>query len=289
MTLEYNFGPELVDALPPWMLNHPDIATAYLNEIIEMGGTSNTNAANLALEEIRMAPEYREMYDRAFVGNRREDGSLRMEEGTYFAEVSDMRSYVKAVGLDPDVFQDKYGEMIGGDTYAQEFGTRVNAIYAAVIGGVPETMAWYSDNFDIEMSEAAIVGSMLSPELGDALLSGRITSAQIGGEAAARGFDIDRTFAEMLEGAGADRDAAKRFFGEAQALLPSLQVMAARHADPADEFDLNDLADLSFFDDPVQRGRMNRLMAQEASTFTGGAEIEYLRSKSGGVTGLMDV
>ncbi len=48
-----------------------------MNEIIEAGGTSNTAAASLALEEIRMAPEYREMYDRAFAGNRSGWGRTR--------------------------------------------------------------------------------------------------------------------------------------------------------------------------------------------------------------------
>ena len=291
MTLEYQYGEELTDALPAWMYDQPELAAAYLDEIIEMGGTGNTNAAILALEEIRMAPEYREMYDRAFPGNRRDDGSLRMGEGTYFVEVSDMRSYVEGIGLNPDVFEDDYGNLIGDDVTASEFGQRVDAMYSSVIGSsvLPETRAFYAENFAIDMTDEAILASMMKPDLGTALLAGQITSAQIGGQASARGFGIDLAFAEMLAGAGADEEAAGRFFGEASGLLPTLNILSARHADPQDEFDLNDLADASFFQDPTQRRRINRLLAQEQSTFTGGAQVDIARSGSGGFSGLIDV
>ena len=162
-------------------------------------------------------------------------------------------------------------------------------MYSSVLDALPETRAFYADNYAIDMSDAGILASMMSPDIGTAILSGQITNAQIGGEAAVRGFDIDVDFADMLAGAGADRESAASFFGDAASLMPALNVMAARHADPADEFDLNDLADLSFFDDPTQRRRMNRLIAQESSTFTGGAQIDYARSPSGGISGLADV
>ena len=289
MTLQYEFGDELVDALPAWLMNHPELATAYLDEIIEMGGSSNINAATLALEEIRMGAQYRSLYDSVFVGNRREDGSLRMTEGTYFTEIQDMRSFIRAVGINPDLFSEEYGILLGSDVTAGEFGDRVNAMYTSVLDALPETRAFYADNYAIDLSDAAILASMMSPDKGTAILLGQITNAQIGGEAAARGFDIEVDFADMLAGAGADREAAAQFFGEAASLMPALNIMAARHADPDDDFDLTDLADLSFFDDPNQRRRMNRLMAQESSTFTGGAQIEFMRSQAGGVTGLMDV
>lgn len=289
--LGHLYGQELIDALPAWMTNYPDIASAFIDEIIEAGGTSNTNAALLALEEIRMAPEYRSMYDFAFPGNRREDGSLRMEEGTYFAEVQTMRSYVEGVGINADIFNNDYGSLFADDVFAAEFGQRVDAMYSSLISSnvLPETRQFYADNFALDLSDEAILASIMKPDLGTEVLAGNILSSQIGGAASRRGFDIELTFAEMIAGAGASEEDAGRFFGEAASLLPSLNILAARHADPNDPLDLQDLADLSFFQDPEQRRTVNRLLAQEESTFTGGAQVDFMRSRTGGVTGLRDV
>jgi len=288
--LAFIYGEELLDALPSWMTTNAELAAAYLDEIIEMGGTATLNAANLALEEIRMSPEHRDMYDRAFPGNRREDGSLRMEEGVYFAEVQTMRSYIEGVGINADIFNDDYGKLFADDVYAAEFGQRVDAMYSSLIGSnvLPETRQYYADNFALDLSDEAILASIMKPDLGTEVLAGNILSSQIGGAAAARGFDIELTFAEMIAGAGASEEEAGRFFGEAATLLPTLNVLMARHADPNDPMDLNDLADLSFFQDPEQRRIVNRLLAQEESTFTGGAGLDYKRGTTGGVTGLGD-
>lgn len=283
------YGVAVVNTLPPWMVRNPDIAAAYLTEMIDVqGGTSNPSSAANALETIRLAPEYRGMYDSAFPGLRREDGSLRMEEGSYYAEIQDMRSYVQSVGIDPTVFENRYGQLVGGDVSASEFGQRVNALHAAVILNAPEVSTWYSENYKLDMSPAAILGSLMDPELGDSLINQRITSAQIGGAAAQRGFNVDLAFAELY-GASDRLDTqgeAENFFGEAASLIPVLSVLASRHADPDDEFDLQDFASASIFDDPDERRRINRLIAQERSMFTSGARTGYTASQDGSVVGL---
>ena len=45
----------------------------------------------------------------------------------------------------------------------------------------------------------------------------------------------------------------------------------------------------AYLDDPEQKMRIARLQAQEMSTFTGGAAVDIVRGRTGGVTGLLDV
>jgi len=79
---------------------------------------------------------------------------------------------------------------------------------------------------------------------------------------------------------------AQQFFGNAAMLVPTLSVLASRNADPDDDFDLTEFTQAQIFDDPTQRRRMRRLLAQETASFTGGAQIEFRRGQTGGVAGL---
>ena len=54
-------------------------------------------------------------------------------------------------------------------------------------------------------------------------------------------------------------------------MLPALQVLAARHADPDDTFDLGEFTQAQIMNDPMQRQRIRRLVAQEQSDFSQGA------------------
>ena len=77
-------------------------------------------------------------------------------------------------------------------------------------------------------------------------------------------------------------------FGAADRLLPFLQGMALRHADPDDTFDITEFASATILDDPEQLNRLDRLQAQEAAGFTGGAQLEFARERDGRVTGLAE-
>jgi hypothetical protein len=62
-------------------------------------------------------------------------------------------------------------------------------------------------------------------------------------------------------------------------------VLANRHFDPDDDFDIFEFTAASLFNDPVQRRRMARLIAQEQAQFgsTGG----FARDRgTGGLAGL---
>ena len=134
------------------------------------------------------------------------------------------------------------------------------------------------------MTEAAIVASFMDPDIGQAVLDRRMAMSEIGGEAAMRKFNIDLDFARQLEQGGVTRDQAQDLFGQGALDVPVLNVLAARHADPDDDFDINEFSKAYVFDDPVQRRRIRRLVAQERATFSGANP--YGEDRSGRVTGL---
>ena len=261
--------------MPQWMTK-TGLADVWRQAYIEHGDST------LAMEEVRRAPEY----DTYFAGNRRDDGSLRYDENTYLSIVESYEDALLSVNVNPDLFQDKFGGLIEGLVSPSEFVNRVEGMYENVIESSPAIRDFYAANFGIDMTDNAIIASFLDPDIGQAVLDKRIAISQIGGEAATRGLNVGKEYAESLQRAGIGRGEAQRFFGEAVNMMPALSALAARHADPDDEFDLEEFTNASIFDDPEQRRRMRRLMAQERSTFSGGAQVDYARGQVGGITGL---
>lgn len=259
----------------------------WLIAYTEAGGTTTPGSANYATELIRQSPEY----DSYFPGLRREDGSLRFggtPEMTYFSNIESFKNTVGAVGINADIFADEYISLIEGDTSPVEFAQRADAMWERVISAGSGIRDWYASNWGIDMTDQGILASLMSDRVSSSVLNRQMTMAEIGGEASARDFDITTGFVDMLEEQGMDRAQAQRFFGAAETLLPALGALAARHGDTDDSFDIMELAQgtgmLAL--GGGQRQRIEQLQAQEASTFTGGAEVEIMRSRTGGLTGL---
>jgi len=95
--------------------------------------------------------------------------------------------------------------------------------------------------------------------------------------------------ADMLFEAGVDdKSQARQLFASAEAAIPVLNVLASRHADPDDTFDLNEFVESEVMADPTQKRRVRRLLAQERSTFSmgGGGAEPFAPDRSGRKAGL---
>ena len=269
-------SPELrarISSMFPWMTDQ--MLDTY------SGSWSEFADPAVALREVRGTGDYKI----AFPGNLDPiSGDVRMTETEYFSSKASFDATLEGVGLNASLFQDEWEAALEGEVSPAEMLSRVEAAYERIIQAAPEIRDYYADNFGIEMSDAAIIGSALSPRIGELVLSRQISMAEIGGSAAQRGFDIGADFADQLSRVqGLDRD---QFFGQASNLIPAMNILSARHADPADEFDLEDVGAAFLFDDPETRRRIRRLQAQESSTFTGGATVDFRRTQTGGVSGL---
>ena len=259
----------------PWM--NDEMLTAYEGSWSEFEDTKNAIAA------VRATGSYKSTFPGNFDPV---SGQVRMSETEYFATKASFDAALEGIGVNSTFFQDEWISALEGEVSPNEMLTRIEAAYERIIDAAPEIRDFYSKNYGIDMSDAAILASALSPRIGESILNKQISIAEIGGSAAQRGFDISGGFAEQLANIrGLDEDS---FFGEARGLIPAINILQARHADPDDEFDLEDVASAFLFDDPETRRMIRRLQAQESSTFTGGATIDYKRTQAGGLSGLTE-
>lgn len=241
----------------------------------------------VATDKFRESPQY----DTFFPGIRRDDGMIRYDrdpEETYFNNIAAFRNTIDSLDMNPDAFNEDYIALIMGDVSPNEFTQRVNALESRVMSQGPAIRDYYSDQFGVDMTREGILGSLMSERVEQAIFEKNITMAELGGSAAQRGFDMNNEFVNLLANEGMDRREAQQLFGAAENMLPFLGALARRHADPKDDFDIEEFTQATFLEDPEQLGRLNRLRAQEQSVFTGGAEIEFQRSRqTGGLTGLV--
>ena len=271
---------------PPWMPE--ELWNFWIDEYVKAGGAANPNAANWATEQMRRSPAY----DKYFPGIKREDGSIRYgvnPEQTYLNNIAAFRNIVEGLDLNADLFTDEYIQLIIGDVSPNEFRTRVTSAWDRVTQQGAAIRAWYSQRLGINMTDQAILASLMSPNIEQAILDRRLTMAEIGGTATQKNFNITDQFVAMLADNGMNIDRARQLFGSAERLLPMLSRLAARHGNPDDTFDIEEYAAAVEFEDPFEIARLSLVQAQEASTVTGGAAVDYRRSRYGGLSGLAEV
>lgn len=265
--------------LPPWLRGTP-LAQVYIDAWVETGDTAQ------ALLAVRDDPRY----DTIFPGNRRDDGTVIYDENTYRSVIESYEDVLLSINVNPDLFRNRFGEMVSGLVSPSEFADRVDQAYEGIIDQADAVRQWYVDQgFADNVTREAIVASVLDPDVGQQILSGQIAMAQVGGQAAIRGFNIGLEYTRSLTQAGLDTSSeASSFFALAEGSIPTLQVLARRHLDPDDTFDLTEFTQAQLFEDPEQRRRMRRLLAQERARWTDSAAGVGIvaRSDSGMLAGL---
>jgi hypothetical protein len=266
--------------LPAWLRDNPELLISWEEGVAAVGYDN-------ALEWVQQTPQY----DLVFPGNRREDGSLRLTENEYFSTMDSYEASLRSVGVNPEMFGEQFISLIVGDVSGSEFWQeRVSPIYDRIIDRGEEMIARYANDYGLAMTRESLIASLLDPEMEVKILNRQIGVTEIR-------VASDRTLGAAVTDRYADltnelyeRDIelgrVQQLFQQADVMMPVLQVLARRHADPDDTFDLEEFTQGSLYNDPQQARRMRRLVSQEQSTFTGGKQIEYAAGKSGGLTGL---
>lgn len=277
-----------------------ELKEIWLAAYIDAGGTEGgLGALSYALEVmrgIRTPPgtvgmsqsAIANLYDRFFGGNRRDDGTFRFDELGYTEERLEFADVIGSYGIRPEVWESRFEELIAGDVSVGEFDQRITLGYELIYERAPEVAAFYAREYgSTNMTPEDILAAFLDPDVGTEILERNASVSIIGGTAQQFGFRIAADFAERLLIQGVEGlEGSQDLFGAAQEQLPILEALAKRHNDPDDDFDLYEFASAYVFNDPQQRRRMARLIAQERSLFTGG-KVGVARDRSGGLTGLL--
>ena len=159
-------------------------------------------------------------------------------------------------------------------------------MYQGIQENIPEVTEFYRENFGLELTPEAIFVGALDPTVGEEIVAGRITTAQIGGEAARAGFEITGDFAQRLQRAGISQAQARQLFISAQSELPRLQELQTRGGvETPDQISLEEFTEAAVFQSPEELEEIRQLEAEEASRFApvGGAARRGAR-----VTGLTE-
>jgi hypothetical protein len=220
------------------------------------------------IAEVRKDPEYKNI----FPGNVTPTGQVRYDEVTYNALKESYIGTLQEYGIDRSAsltfMADKLTNLIEGDVSAQEFAQRVNAVYSGIEENIPEVQAYYEDNFGVALDARSILAGALDPTVGEAIIQGKITTAQIGGEAARAGFEITTSQAKRLQEAGLSQAEARQLFATAERELPRLQsLQEQRGVAPEEQIGLEQLTEAIVFQSPEELEQITRLEEEQRSRF----------------------
>ena len=270
---------ELAQSLYPNM--PPDVLALFSSE------WARTGDPQVAIAEVRRS----DAYDIAFPGNKRPDGTVKFDEVTYIglkeSYIGTLQEYGIPRNTSVDLLTDRFTGLIEGEVSAREFAQRIDATFQGIQENIPEVQTYYRENFGLDLTPEAIFVGALDPSVGEEIVAGRITTAQIGGEAARAGFTITGDFAQRLQRAGISQAQARQLFTSAETELPRLQELQTRGgAEVTDQFTLEEFTEAAVFQSPEELEQIKRLEAEEESRFsaTGGAARQGTR-----VTGLTQI
>jgi hypothetical protein len=261
---------------------YPGLPDSFINLFVQYW--EQTGDAQQAISQTRQDPSY----DTIFPGNKTERGQIRYDEVTYFAledsYIGTLAEYGVPRATSINLLQDRFVSLLENEVSANEFQQRVAAVYRGVQENIPQVKTFYADNFGIDLDEQSIFLGALDPSVGEDIVAGKITTAQIGGEAARAGFTISLEEARRIQQFGLSQAEARRLFTQAQTQIPQIQELQEREGRTTDEvFDLDDFTEAVVFQGPEELEEIRRLQRSEESRFspTGGP------ARSGGrVTGL---
>lgn len=203
-------------ALLPWL---PEsliriYATAY----------SENQNSDVALSAVRQSEEY-ETY---FPKNIRIDGTIRLSESDYASVKESYGLTIEDYGMNKDYFENTFATLIEKGISPNEFRQRVASASDGITQNIPAVREYYATNFNLDLNDNQILASVIDPDIGQAIIEGRITQAQIGGEAQARGFNLNADEVQALERAGLTQAQARQLFAAAEQEVPRLATLARR-------------------------------------------------------------
>lgn len=249
---------------------------------------ARTGDPKVAIAEVRGTTEYETL----FPGNKRADGTVKFDEVTYVglkeSYMGTLAEYGVSREISESLLQDRLTSLIEGEVSAREFQQRVGAVFQGVQENIQEVQDFYATNYGIDLTEESIFLGAIDPSVGEDIVAGKVTTAQIGGEAAKAGFTVDLSTAEKLRKAGLNQQQARQFFSTAADQIPRIQELQQRGGKSIaqeDVFNLEKFTEAMLFQSPDEAEELRRLQAEEESRFSaiGGAARQGSR-----VTGLTE-
>ena len=245
---------------------YPGLPDAFINLFVSKW--EDTGDAQQAIAQTREDTSY----DTIFPGNKNERGQVRYDEVTYFAlqdsYIGTLAEYGIPRNTSLNILQDRFVSLLENEVSANEFQQRVASVYRGIQENIPQVQDFYATNFGLDLDEQSIFLGALDPTVGEDIVSGKITAAQIGGEAARAGFSITGDLAQRLQRAGVTQAQARQIFTSAELQLPQLQELQAQQGVAEEQrFGLEEFTEAAVFQSPEEIQQIQRLREEQASEF----------------------
>lgn len=264
------------ERLYPWMPR--ELADVYVDAFIEF------DDSDLAWQEVRNG-QGREVYDQTFPGNRRPRGTLRLTEAQYRSNLLQYRRTLAMRGLNPDVFESRFADLIEGEVAPDEFEARVSAINEAVVQqGEQVIRAFAEASGSTDFTPEAALATVLDPDgVGREILERRISVAQVRGAAAESGiFRSEEEVERILQKTDLSISEARDFYGRANRQVDVLGDFSRRFEGSSSAgVSINDLEKATLLKEQEEVERLSRLLRQEQAAFTRRAGIGRNREVEG--------
>jgi hypothetical protein len=258
-----------VRALLPWLPE--SLVMTYANSF------SKDQNADIALSEVRASEDYEQFFPK----NKRTDGTVRLSESDYAAVKESYGLTIADYGINPDYFENTFATLIEKGISPNTFRQRVATASDGITQNIPAVKEYYAANFAMDLSDESILASVIDPDVGQAIIEGRITAAQIGAEAGVRGFELNASEVQALERAGLTQGQARELFAVAEAEVPRLANLTRRFTpdEPVTEevtpeglvqkpgYDIEEFVQAKVFGSAEEIERQRKLEAQELSEF----------------------
>ena len=246
---------------------YPNLSATLLNLFANEWAKSGNPVT--AIQQVRQTDEYKT----EFPGNYNEaTGQVRYNENTYKALEQSYIGTLQEYGIPEQtsrvLLAERFVGLLEGEVSAREFQQRVSAAYEGIVDNIQGVQNFFSTNYNVDLTPEAIFMGALDPSIGEALVQGDITAAQIGGEAARAGFTISRTEAEGLRRAGLTQQQARQLYSAAQRDLPRLRDIQQRVEPDQEQLSLEQFTQAVVFQDADVLEDIRRLEAEETSKFT---------------------
>tara|TARA_E500000318_G_C3567554_1_gene216349 strand:+ start:1549 stop:2703 length:1155 start_codon:yes stop_codon:yes gene_type:complete len=239
---------------------------------------TETGSIDIALATVRQS----DIFEQAFPGIKREDGSLRMTEIQYLELKDDMKDQLRNYNLNPDIFADEIVEAISGDVDKEEFAGRLAFGYNELINNKDVVLEVYREQFGMDLTEEALFAMFISPDISQAVLENQILTSQILAEAEIAGVGLGTEVAtKFVKGKITQRQSAE-IFQRAEQLSGLTGVAAGAGFDLTEEEIATGIAGLD--SEQLKLIRSVEARAASLSSIQAGAA----QSRTGEVVGLVE-
>ena len=117
---------------------YPYLPDAVLNKFVDYYAASDNNT-DVALGKLRQDP----IYDTYFPGNKREDKTVRYNESEYLAVKENYKFTLEDYGINAELFEDTFSNLIAGDVSPSEFKTRIAVTFEGIAVPISSFLTTY--------------------------------------------------------------------------------------------------------------------------------------------------